>query len=240
MGPRPNCRHIQQCHLQNSTGRVPKWMFIFWLVDGLFLQNSAQRAMVESQKMFEDMIRSIERMRSEVTKLIGINEKAAFNQAEALIERLEQEIDELKKKESGLKQLYSTEDHIHFLQVMTLGKACCCQKRKCLIFFAESKMGWVRKHQVSLLCTYQESSHTLIIFLTQQNFNYLCTPTDDGFIPRVTVNPDFSFAAVRKAVAEIKERLEEFGREELVKISKSGVTSASPHHGQKTPITSTS
>lgn len=74
--------------------------------------------MVESQKMFEDMIRSIERMRSEVTKLIGINEKAAFNQAEALIERLEQEIDELKKKESGLKQLYSTEDHIHFLQVM--------------------------------------------------------------------------------------------------------------------------
>ncbi|XP_059207700.1 finTRIM family, member 82 [Centropristis striata] len=133
------------------------------------LKNSAQRAMVESQKMFEDMIRSIERMRSEVTKLIGINEKAAFNQAEALIERLEQEIDELKKKESGLKQLYSTEDHIHFLQ----------------------------------------------------NFNYLCTPTDDGFIPRVTVNPDFSFGAVRKAVAEIKDRLEEFGREELLKISKS-------------------
>uniref|UniRef100_M3ZUR3 FinTRIM family, member 82 n=1 Tax=Xiphophorus maculatus TaxID=8083 RepID=M3ZUR3_XIPMA len=134
------------------------------------LKNSAQRAMVESQKMFEDMIRSIERMRSEVTKLIGINEKAAFNQAEALIERLEQEIDELKKKETGLKQLYSTEDHIHFLQ----------------------------------------------------NFNYLCTPTDDGFIPKVTVNPDFSFAAVRKAVGEIKERLEEFGREELLKISKTG------------------
>ncbi|XP_061596143.1 finTRIM family, member 82 [Cololabis saira] len=132
------------------------------------LKNSAQRAMVDSQKMFEDMIRSIERMRSEVTKLIGINEKAAFNQAETLIERLEQEIDELKKKETGLKQLYSTEDHIHFLQ----------------------------------------------------NFNYLCTPTDDGFIPKVTVNPDFSFGAVRKAVAEIKERLEEFGREELLKISK--------------------
>ncbi|XP_054610959.1 finTRIM family, member 82 isoform X2 [Dunckerocampus dactyliophorus] len=132
------------------------------------LKNSAQRAMLESQKMFEDMIRSIERMRSEVTKLIGINEKAAFNQAEALIERLEQEIDELKKKESGLKQLYGTDDHIHFLQ----------------------------------------------------NFNYLCTPTDDGFIPKVTVNPDFSFGAVRKAVAEIKDRLEEFGREELLKISK--------------------
>lgn len=40
----------------------------------------------------------------------------------------------------------------------------------------------------------------------------------------MSVNPDFSFAAVRKAVSEIKERLEEFGREELVKISKSGAT----------------
>uniref|UniRef100_A0A8C7KJU2 FinTRIM family, member 82 n=1 Tax=Oncorhynchus kisutch TaxID=8019 RepID=A0A8C7KJU2_ONCKI len=133
------------------------------------LKSSARRAMAESEKMFEDMIRSIERMRSEVTKMIGINEKAAFNQAEGLVERLEQEIDELKKKETGLKQLYSTEDHIHFLQ----------------------------------------------------NFNYLCTPTDDGFIPRVSVNPDFSFSAARKAVAEIKDRLEELGREELVKISKS-------------------
>lgn len=83
--------------------------------------------------MFEDMIRSIERMRSEVTKLIGINEKAAFNQAEALIERLEQEIDELKKKESGLKQLYSTEDHIHFLQVMCQGNAHWCRRRRCHI-----------------------------------------------------------------------------------------------------------
>ncbi|KPP61128.1 tripartite motif-containing protein 16-like [Scleropages formosus] len=133
------------------------------------LKSSAQRAMAESEKMFREMISSIERMRTEVTKLIGINEKAAFSQADSLVERLEQEIEELKKKESGLKQLYSTEDHIHFLQ----------------------------------------------------NFNYLCTPTDDGVIPRVTVNPDFSFAAARKAVAEIKERLEELGREELLKISRS-------------------
>lgn len=81
--------------------------------------------MVESQKTFEEMIRSIERMRSEVTKLIGINEKSAFNQAEALVERLEQEIDELKKKESGLKQLYSTDDHIHFLQVTNYLKHLC-------------------------------------------------------------------------------------------------------------------
>lgn len=85
-------------------------------------------------------------------------------------------------------------------------------------------------------------SYSLLLFFPHQNFNYLCTPTDDGFIPRVTVNPDFSFAAVRKAVAEIKERLEEFGREELLKISKSGLTLAATVHvyemGRKTPIES--
>lgn len=156
--------------------------------------------------MFEDMIRSIDRMRSEVTKLIGINEKAAFNQAEALIERLEQEIDELKKKESGLKQLYSTEDHIHFLQA------------------SKETAGPGRSTIVS--CPRPPCADSPRALLPPQNFNYLCTPTDDGFIPRVSLNPDFSFAAVRKAVAEIKERLEEFGREELVKISKSGVSPA--------------
>lgn len=101
--------------------------------------------MVESQKMFEDMIRSIERMRSEVTKLIGINEKAAFNQAEALIERLEQEIDELKKKESGLKQLYSTEDHIHFLQVM-----CCAPLGQSLLASRDA----MRFISLIVLCIY--------------------------------------------------------------------------------------
>lgn len=43
-------------------------------------------------------------------------------------------------------------------------------------------------------------------------------------MPRVSLNPDFSFAAARKAVSEIKEKLEELGREELLKISKSGGT----------------
>lgn len=65
----------------------------------------------------------------------------------------------------------------------------------------------------------------------KQNFNYLCTPTDDGFIPRVSLNPEFSFSAARKAVAEIKEKLEELGRDELRKISKSGQsTHRNEHH----------
>uniref|UniRef100_A0A3B3S3Y2 RING-type domain-containing protein n=1 Tax=Paramormyrops kingsleyae TaxID=1676925 RepID=A0A3B3S3Y2_9TELE len=65
----------------------------------------------------EVMILSIERRRSEVTKLIRDQEKAAVSQAEGDMERLKQDIDELKRRHSELEQLSHTEDHIHVLQV---------------------------------------------------------------------------------------------------------------------------
>ncbi|XP_048866390.1 E3 ubiquitin/ISG15 ligase TRIM25-like isoform X1 [Brienomyrus brachyistius] len=80
------------------------------------LSLSAQSAVEESERTFTEMICSIERRRSEVTKLIRDQEKAAVNQAEGHMKRLEQEIDELKRKHSELEQLSHTEDHIHFLQ----------------------------------------------------------------------------------------------------------------------------
>lgn len=52
-----------------------------------------------------------------VKELIRIQEKAAVSRAEALVDRLEKEISELRKREDELKQLSLTEDHIHFLQV---------------------------------------------------------------------------------------------------------------------------
>nr|XP_023698192.1 tripartite motif-containing protein 16-like [Paramormyrops kingsleyae] len=62
------------------------------------------------------MIRSIERRRSEVTQLIRDEEKAAVSLGEGHMERLKQEIDELKRRHSELEQLSHTEDHIHVLQ----------------------------------------------------------------------------------------------------------------------------
>ncbi|RXN10382.1 tripartite motif-containing 16-like protein [Labeo rohita] len=90
------------------------------------------------------------------------------------------------------------------------------------IFLAEKLLG-VSQAEIKQKCQQRtkelEELKTAVDSL--KNFNYLCTPTDDGFIPRVSLNPDFSFSAARKAVAEIKERLEELGREELRKVSKS-------------------
>ncbi|XP_048865895.1 tripartite motif-containing protein 16-like isoform X1 [Brienomyrus brachyistius] len=80
------------------------------------ITSSAQSAVKDSERIFTEMIRSIERRRSEVTQLIRDQEKVVVSQAERDMERLKQEIDELKRRHSELEQLSHTEDHIHFLQ----------------------------------------------------------------------------------------------------------------------------
>ncbi|KAG9330594.1 hypothetical protein JZ751_023713 [Albula glossodonta] len=77
---------------------------------------SAQAAVEDSERIFTELIHSIERRRSEVKELIRDQEKAAVSEAEGLLERLEQEIAELKRRDAELEQLSHTEDHIHFLQ----------------------------------------------------------------------------------------------------------------------------
>ncbi|KAM6967970.1 E3 ubiquitin-protein ligase TRIM16-like [Aplochiton taeniatus] len=78
--------------------------------------HSAQTAVEGSEMIFTELIHSIERRRSEVKKLIRDQQRAAVSQAEGLLERLEQEIAELRRRDTELGQLSHTEDHIHFLQ----------------------------------------------------------------------------------------------------------------------------
>ncbi|KAG9331561.1 hypothetical protein JZ751_018833, partial [Albula glossodonta] len=80
------------------------------------LTRSAQAAVEDSERIFTELIRSIERRRSEVKELIRDQEKTAVSEAEGLLERLEQEIAELRRRDAELEQLSHTEDHIHFLQ----------------------------------------------------------------------------------------------------------------------------
>ncbi|XP_058872556.1 tripartite motif-containing protein 16-like [Acipenser ruthenus] len=131
------------------------------------LKRSACIEIKESEKIFTELIRSIEKIHTEVIELIGANEKAAVNQAEGRMKKLEQEIAELRRRNAELKQLSETEDHIHFLQ----------------------------------------------------NFQSLCAPPEAGDLPSITVNTDISFGAVRKAVSELKDHIEDFCKGELVKIT---------------------
>ncbi|XP_067266052.1 tripartite motif-containing protein 16-like [Chanodichthys erythropterus] len=77
---------------------------------------SANAAVNNSEKIFTELIRSIERSRAEVTQLIRDQKKAALSRAEGLLKRLEQEIADLWRRDTELEQLSYTPVHIHFLQ----------------------------------------------------------------------------------------------------------------------------
>ncbi|XP_073672694.1 uncharacterized protein [Garra rufa] len=79
-------------------------------------KRSAQTAVEDSERIFTELIRSIERSRSELIRLIRDQEKRAVSRAEEQLERLEQEINDLRKKDAELEQLSHTQDHIQFLQ----------------------------------------------------------------------------------------------------------------------------
>ncbi|KAL7888979.1 hypothetical protein AOLI_G00039530 [Acnodon oligacanthus] len=81
------------------------------------LKSSAQAAVEDSERIFAELIRSIEKKRCEVTELIRAQEEAELSGAEELLEHLEQEIADLKRRDTELEQISHTEDHVHFLQV---------------------------------------------------------------------------------------------------------------------------
>uniref|UniRef100_A0A9J8BQP0 Tripartite motif-containing protein 16-like n=1 Tax=Cyprinus carpio carpio TaxID=630221 RepID=A0A9J8BQP0_CYPCA len=79
-------------------------------------KRSAQTAVEDSERIFTELIRSIERSRSELIQLIRDQEKTAVSRAEERLERLEQEINDLRRRDAELEQLSHTQDHIQFLQ----------------------------------------------------------------------------------------------------------------------------
>ncbi|XP_036417193.1 tripartite motif-containing protein 16-like [Colossoma macropomum] len=131
------------------------------------LKSSAQAAVEDSERIFTELIGSIEKKRSEVTELIRAQEEAELSGAEELLEQLEQEIADLKRRDTELEQLSYTEDHIHFLQ----------------------------------------------------SFQSLCVPSGSEDSPSITVHQHLSFDGVKKSLSDLKERLEEFCKQEFIKIS---------------------
>ncbi|XP_047676318.1 E3 ubiquitin/ISG15 ligase TRIM25-like isoform X2 [Tachysurus fulvidraco] len=76
----------------------------------------SQAAVDDSEKIFTEMITSMEKKRSEVTELIRTQEKAEVSRAKRLLNQLEQEIADLKRRVTEMEQLSHTHDDIHFLQ----------------------------------------------------------------------------------------------------------------------------
>ncbi|XP_047676550.1 E3 ubiquitin/ISG15 ligase TRIM25-like [Tachysurus fulvidraco] len=76
----------------------------------------SQAAVDDSERIFTEMISSMEKKRSEVTELIRAQEKDEVSRAERLLNQLEQEIADLKRRGTEMEQLSHTHDDIHFLQ----------------------------------------------------------------------------------------------------------------------------
>ncbi|KAF4096273.1 E3 ubiquitin-protein ligase TRIM39-like [Onychostoma macrolepis] len=71
-----------------------------------------------SVELFTDLIRCIERCQSELLKMEE-QQKASEKQAEDLIKELQQEITDLKKRNTELEQLSHTDDHLRLLQMFS-------------------------------------------------------------------------------------------------------------------------
>uniref|UniRef100_A0A9J8B2D2 E3 ubiquitin-protein ligase TRIM39-like n=1 Tax=Cyprinus carpio carpio TaxID=630221 RepID=A0A9J8B2D2_CYPCA len=80
-------------------------------------KRNTEKEKSSSVDLFTALIRSIERCQSELLKMMEEQQKAAEKQAEDLIKELQQEITDLKKRNTELEQISHTDDHLHLLQM---------------------------------------------------------------------------------------------------------------------------
>ncbi|XP_043997569.1 tripartite motif-containing protein 16-like [Gambusia affinis] len=79
------------------------------------INHSADKAEEDSEKIFTEMIRLLQKRSSEVKQQIRSQQETEVSRVKELLEKLEQEIPELKRKDAELEQLSHTEDHNQFL-----------------------------------------------------------------------------------------------------------------------------
>uniref|UniRef100_A0A8C1BXR8 Tripartite motif-containing protein 16-like n=1 Tax=Cyprinus carpio carpio TaxID=630221 RepID=A0A8C1BXR8_CYPCA len=134
-------------------------------------KRSAQTTLEDSERIFTELIRSsIERSCSELIRLITDQEKTAVSRAEGRLERLEQEVNDLRRRDTELEQLSHTQDHIQFLQ----------------------------------------------------SFQSLSAPLESTDVNDDPFSSLFSSDDLRESVHQLRDKLEDFCKEELKKISDRG------------------
>lgn len=99
---------------QRIDQRIKKWQDLRQAVEAV--RHSAQTVLEENERIFAELLLSIERKYNEVKEMIRSHEKTTVTRGEILLDRLEEEITLLKKRHNDLEKLSHTDDHIHFLQ----------------------------------------------------------------------------------------------------------------------------
>ncbi|XP_059210246.1 tripartite motif-containing protein 16-like [Centropristis striata] len=79
------------------------------------INRSADKAVEDSEEIFTELMRLVEKRRSDVKQQIRSWQTTEVSQIKDLQEKLDQEITELKRKDAEMDQLLRTEDHTQFL-----------------------------------------------------------------------------------------------------------------------------
>ncbi|KAJ8338518.1 hypothetical protein SKAU_G00374840 [Synaphobranchus kaupii] len=80
------------------------------------LKRSADRVHADSELILTELQRSLERLQELVEEVMDSRGQDKLREAQEVVEKLEAEISELKRRDSEMRQLVACEDHIHFLQ----------------------------------------------------------------------------------------------------------------------------
>ncbi len=83
----------------------------------VYWQHSAQAAVEHSDRIFNELICSVQKRRTKVRQMIRAQEKREIGQINEHIQKLEQDISNLQKENDKLGPILLTEDYIHFFQV---------------------------------------------------------------------------------------------------------------------------
>uniref|UniRef100_A0A8P4KCZ0 B30.2/SPRY domain-containing protein n=1 Tax=Dicentrarchus labrax TaxID=13489 RepID=A0A8P4KCZ0_DICLA len=79
------------------------------------INRSADKAVEDSEKIFTQLIRLMKKRSSDVKQQVRSKQETEVSRVKELQEKLEQEITELKRKDTEIKKLSHTEDHNQFL-----------------------------------------------------------------------------------------------------------------------------
>nr|XP_015201601.1 PREDICTED: E3 ubiquitin-protein ligase TRIM39-like isoform X2 [Lepisosteus oculatus] len=79
-------------------------------------KTSTNKEIEDIKEVFQAVICAVQKAQDDIIKPMEEKQKEVEGEAEGLIKELEEEITELRKRISGLEELSSNEDHIHFLQ----------------------------------------------------------------------------------------------------------------------------
>lgn len=172
----------------------------FHLFKYIICQHSAQTALEENERIFTELLLSIERKYNDVKEMIRSHEKTTVTRGEILLDRLEEEITLLRKRHTDLEKLSHTDDHIHFLQVRMI--------------WAEDPEYVCLKHPwLDLFFS---------ILFSHQSWQSLSGPSGYEDLNNISVAPYYSFDATKRAIATLKLQVEEVTKIEMTKVSGAG------------------